>query len=324
MIRFIAGLFLLFGLCGAPLRAQQAPVGRFLTDSIEIGRPFRYSLTYNHRPTVDLIFPDTVSHFAPYRVETVETFTTKTTGTGSQAISRDSAVYTLVSFETDSAQLLRVPIRIISANDCTALYTAVDTVFLRSRLPLADSTGLHSFTLATETALTPLRQQFNYPLLISSLLVISVLSALFFILFQRPIQRLWWLNRLDRHYRRFQQQFNRLSRSINAQNATENANQAVILWKSYLEELDGQSYTSLTTSELADRFNEEKVTAALRDADLMIYGNVFLPQSQSSLQVLSDLAERIYQRRRSEMQAVTVKPTSATTETSEAPSSFTP
>ncbi|QKZ15878.1 hypothetical protein HU175_24100 [Spirosoma sp. KUDC1026] len=271
-----------------------------------------------------MIFPDTISHFAPYRVEDVATFTTQTTGTGAQAISRDSAVYTLVSFETDSIQLLRVPIRIISANDCTALYTAADTVFLRSRLPQTDSTGLHSFTLATETTLTPLRQQFNYPLLVSSLLVIGVLSTLLFILFRQPLQRLWWLSRLDRHYRRFQQQFNRLSRSINAQNAADNANQAVILWKSYLEELDGQSYTSLTTSELAERFNEEKVTAALRDADLMIYGNVFLSQSQSSLQVLSDLAERIYQRRRREMQSIAGQPTSAPPETSEASSALTP
>jgi hypothetical protein len=322
MIRFIACHFLLFSLFWTPLQAQRTPVGRFLTDSIEIGRPFRYSLTYLHRPTVDLIFPDTVSHFAPYRVENVETFTTKTTGTGSQAVSRDSAVYTLVSFETDSAQLLRVPIRIIHASDCTALFTAVDTVFLRSRIPLADSTGLRSFALATETTLTPLRQQFNYPLLISSVLAIAILGALLFFLFRRPIQRLWWLNRLDRHHRRFQQQFNRLSRSINAQNSTENANQAVILWKSYLEELDEQPYTSLTTSELVERFNNEQVTAALRDIDLMIYGNVFHPQSQSSLQVLSDLAQRIYQRRRSEVQSPVVKPASTKTNEATSPVSF--
>jgi hypothetical protein len=321
MIRFVVCLFLFLHVFWSPIQAQQMPVGRFLTDSIEIGRPFQYSLTYYHRPTVDLLFPDTVSHFSPYRVENVETFTTQTIGSGSTAISRDSAVYTLISFETDSAQLLQVPVRVIGNTDCTALFTAVDTVFLRSRLPAIDSAGVHSLTLATETSLTPLRQQFNYPLLVSSLLAVTVLATLFYFLFRRPVQRLWWLNRLDRHYRRFQQQFNRLSRSINAQNAAENANQAVVIWKRYLEELDERSYTSLTTSELAERFNEEHVTAALRDADLMIYGNVFLPQSQSSLQVLSDLADRIYQRRRSEAQSKMGLPPSITNETSE-PTSF--
>lgn len=284
--------------------AQSAIRGHFLTDSVELGRPFRYSLAYRHSPWVDVLFPDTAMNFLPYRVQKVDVYATQTTGTGATAISRDSAVYTLVSFETDSIQLLRVPIRIINDVDCTAVWSQTDTVFLRSKLASLrrDSTQSGTPTLATETKLAPLQQQFNYTALIKGLLLISVLAALLYGLFGRIIRRQWRLYQLNRRHIRFLRSYNQLSQRLNSFTASETANQAVILWKTYLEQLDRQPYVALTTPELAERVNDKRVTDALRETDRMIYGGTFSPQSQSALWTLRDVATQIYHRSRTRLQ----------------------
>lgn len=278
--------------------------GHFLTDSVEIGRPFHYALMYQHLPRVDVLFPDTAAHFLPYRVQKVDVFPTLTTGTGSMAVSRDSAVYTLVSFETDLTQLLRVPIRIIDDLDCTAHWTQTDTVFLRSKLPLSRPgvTRPMALTLATEIKLAPLQQQFNYSVLITSLLAIGATAVLLYGLFGRIIRRQWRLYQLNRRHIRFLSNYNQFSRHINSFTAPEVANQAVVMWKMYLEQLERQPYISLTTPELAERINDERVTDALREADRMIYGGTFSPQSQSALYILRDVATKTYHRSRDKLQ----------------------
>lgn len=291
-------------------RTQPLPVGRFLVDSIEIGRPFQYALTYRHPPTVEVLFPDTIQDFTPYRVEKVAVFTTQTTGSGFDAVSRDSAVYTLVSFETDSLQWLQVPVRLINATDCTALLTQTDTVFLRSRLTaiLSGSASPQSLTLATETQLAPLRQQFNYPVLAVGFLALSLAAGILYGIFGRTIRRQWRLYQINRRHIRFLRDYNRLSRGISADTAADTANQAVVLWKMYLEKLDRQPYASLTTPEIAERMNDERVTNALREADRMIYGGTFSPQSQPALRVLSDVATQAYHRSQARLQISAASP----------------
>lgn len=285
--------------------AQPAPVGRFLTDSIAIGRPFQYALTYRHSPTVDLLFPDTARYFAPYQVQKIAVFATRTTGMGAGAVSVDSAVYTLLSFETDSVQLLRVPIQLINPVDCTELFTPTDTVFLRSPLRSgpAGLTNPSSLTLATETALVPLQQQFNYPVLGMFVAGLTLVSVLLYGVFGRAVRRRWRLYQFNRRHQRFLGEFNHLIQRINADTAADAVNQAIISWKTYLEKIENRPYASLTTSEIAERVADERVTSALREADRMIYGGAFSAQSTQTLRVLSEVATQRYQHQRAGLQA---------------------
>ncbi|WP_232074062.1 hypothetical protein [Spirosoma aureum] len=294
--------------------AKPALKGQFLDDSIEIGRPFRYALTYRHPPSAEVLFPDTSRHFLPFRVKEISVSPTQTTGEGLAAISRDSAVYTLISFETDSVQLLQVPIRLINASDCTYLTTQVDTVFLRSKLilPGAGTAPTQSLTLASQTQLARLQQQFNYPVLGEVLLVATALLTLIYLLFGQSIRRQLRIYQLYQQHKRFLRNYARLSRSLNADTAPESANQAVILWKTYLEQLERQPYASLTTPEIADRTGDDRVADALREADRMIYGGTFSAQSPDALRVLRDVASQAYRRRRYVMQTSSVPATSAT------------
>ncbi|WP_338874527.1 hypothetical protein WBJ53_02810 [Spirosoma sp. SC4-14] len=286
---------------------QPSLKGQFLTDSIEIGRPFRYALTYRHPPTAEVLFPDTAYHFLPFRVKEVTVSPTLTTGEGKIAVSRDSAVYTLISFETDSVQLLQVPIRLVNANDCTVIMSQIDTVFLRTHLksPGSKSKFPKNLSLASETELAKLQQQFNYPVLGEVLLAAWALLTLIYLLFGRQMRRKWHLYQLYLHQKRFLRDYTKLSQQLSAENASEVANQAVIIWKTYLEELERQPYASLTTPEIAERTGDERVADALREADRMIYGGEFSGQAFDALRVLRTVAVQAYRRRRSSIQEAT-------------------
>ncbi|QDK83929.1 hypothetical protein EXU85_32315 [Spirosoma sp. KCTC 42546] len=271
---------------------------------------------------MDVLFPDTARHFAPYRVKSVAVFATQTTGVGFEAISRDSAVYTLVSFETDPIQLVRVPIRVINEADCTAQWTQTDTVFLRSKLSQAmlDSSGSVKSKLATNTNLATLQQQFNYLALALGLVSIALVSFAMYGLFGRAIRRQWRLYQLKRRHLTFLNDYNRLTRTINSYTAAEIANQAVIMWKLYLEQLDKQPYTSLTTPELAARIDDERITNALREADLMIYGGAYSPDSLPALRLLGEVATNAYHRSRARMQVPENPDSSTISQSAETPS----
>jgi len=302
-----------------PLRAQVAPAGRFLSDSIQIGRPFQYALVYRHQPTEEVLFPDTALHFAPYQVRQVTIFPTTTTGTIPDIVSRDSAVYTLISFETSPIQLLQVPIRIVNEADCTLIMTQPDTVFLRTSITAsaADTTRAVSTTLATNTDLIQLRQQFNYPVLIAVVTGLSMLLGLLYLLFGRWISRKVRLYQLYLKQVRFQRDYNQLIRNLNAETATTTTSQAVSVWKEYLGQLEGQSFASLTTTEIAERMADERVVDALREADRVIYGGAFSVQSQPALRLLRDVATQTYRRKREVLLANAVdQPTDRPTDSS--------
>ena len=305
VIRLLLLLFPLLLQAQPPVR-NTALTGRFLTDSVDIGRPLQYSLVYRHPATMDVLFPDTARNFTPYRVQKVAVFATQTTGSGAGAISRDSAVYTLVSFETDSVQLLKVPVRVIHQTDCTALWTQTDTVFLRSKLPvfaLTDSSrSMPAPELLTETSLAPLQQQFNYTALIAGFLLVSLLVLGLYGLLGRTISRYWQLFQLHQNHRRFLKEYNQITQSINSFSAPETARRAVMRWKEYLEQLDAQPYSSLTTPELADRMKDDRILNALREADRMIYGGSFSADSLPALRLLSNVATNRYQRYRTRSQ----------------------
>lgn len=281
------------------------PTGRFLTDTIEVGRPFQYALSFWHRSGEDVFFPDTGRSFAPFRVLAIALFPTRTRYTGTpDAISLDSAVYTLVSFNVAAMQSLQVPVRMTNGPDSVVLLATPDTVFLRSHLALPSPPG--AFSLVSETTVVPLRQQFNYPYLVLALLTLLAVLGIIYGLFNRPIRRQWRLYQLDQRHVRFLRDFNRLARGIDAITVADVANQAIVRWKTYLERMERQPYSSLTSREIADRFSDDQLTDALREADQMIYGGTFSEQSPAALRVLREVADRVYQARRGVLRQKTI------------------
>ena len=283
-------LFLFFALLTTPALAQ--PVGRFLDDTIEIGRPFRYALTVRHRFTQDVFYPDTARQFAPFLVRSMAIFPTKTTG----SISVDSAIYTLVSFEVSRARVLQVPIYIATGADCTALLSAPDTVFLRSTV-LATARP-DTLQLAADAVLIPLPQEFNYAYLALAVGAMGVLAAAIYILFGQLLRQRWQRFVLARQHLRFLTAYNKIIRSLGPESTGETTNQVIVNWKKYLESLEKKPYSSLTSREIADRIGDDRLADALHETDRMIYGGSFTDQSPLAMRVLREVAVAAYKRRR--------------------------
>ena len=297
-------IWLSSGLLAGSVSAQSISKldGHFLDDTLEIGRPVRYSLSWRHSPTQDAIFPDTARAFAPFLVRDVVLFPTET----QQSISRDSAVYTLVSFVTAPAQTLRVPVQLVSQTDCTRLWSGTDTIRLRSQLQTARPDTL---VLATDTTVKPLRQQLNYPVLAAVLLGIAAGAALSYALFGRLIAQRLRLYRFAQRHNVFRRSYDRLTGGIRVETAGEAANQALILWRGYLQYLQDEPFNSLTSREIIGQLqktgvmpvNDEQLAQALYETDRVIYGGAFSDQSALSLQLLRGVAIALYHRRRERM-----------------------
>ncbi|RRB10811.1 hypothetical protein [Larkinella knui] len=277
----------------------QPPKGVFLTDTIEIGKPFQYSLSIRHRPRIDVLFPDTARHFSPFLVRDISIFSTKTDARGSL----DSSVYTLVSFETRPTQTLRVPVFLLrTPTDSTVVFSNVDTIQLRERIQTQRPDTLR---LSTDMAVVALQQQMNYPLLMTILVGLCLLAGILFLFFGRSIRTRIRRYQLYRQYLDFQRSFNRLTRGIGPETAHEDAGRAVVIWKKYMEQLERKPFTSLTTREIVESVQDNRLADALKEIDGVIYGSVYSDQTQQSLRILNEVADSAYRRSSVQLQDVT-------------------
>jgi hypothetical protein len=271
------------------------PEGHFLADTQEVGRPVRYVLSWQHSSLQDGIFPDTARDFAPFLVRNMAVFATNT----QNGISRDSAVYTLVSFETSPTQTLRVPVQLVGPTDCTQLWSGTDTIWLRSQLQTARPDTL---ALATETTVKPLRQQLNYPVLAVVLLAITLVFTVLYALFGRLVMQRLQRYRFAQRHKTFRRNYDRLTGGIRAETAAETAKQALIIWCDYLQYLVNEPFNALTTREIVAQLqktgvvavDDEELAEALRETDRIIYGGAFSNQSTVSLRFLRGIAVALY------------------------------
>lgn len=292
--KFMLFIFLFANsLPGSPAYCQQVkPKGAFLTDSIEIGRPFFYSLTYLHSPGKEVFFPDTSFNFLPFDFISKKSFTSITDEKG--ALTLDSAVYQLVSFDVAPFQALRVPVYIYQKKDCTAVYTETDTIFVRSSNRVAEELNV----LKQETNLIPLSSEFNFSILMGSFaLVVGIFGAIYWV-FGKDIYKQWQLIKLQRRHLEYIRSFNRLLRSAREKNNIKDAEKAIIVWKNYLERLEKKPFATYTTREIMDNMPDDSLADALKNMDGIIYGQVKSSNMDVFLEVLKTGATRIYRMKR--------------------------
>ncbi len=300
-VRFVYCFFVLaLGLFGGvpfslTLAQTPKPVGKFLTDTVEVGKPFSYAFSFLHASETDVFFPDSTFDFSPFDFVDQEYFTTRTDSLGSL----DSTVYRLVSFDVSAEQTFRLPVYMLATRDCTAVYAETDTVYLQSALP--PGVRLDTLRLRPETGVALLRRQFDYPVFMAFILSAGLLFLAVYWLFSREISRQWRIFQLQRQHRDFVRTFARLNRTARERDSTEEAEKAVVVWKDYLEAIEKKPFATYTTREIVDNIPDEALEGALKTMDRIIYGQVKSKKMAPSLEVLKNVAQRIYQRQRLEI-----------------------
>lgn len=280
----------------AQIPSWTPPKGKFLSDSVKVGLPVKYALSYRHKATADVFFPDSAYNFAPFEMVKREYFNTVTDQNGSL----DSVVYTLISFEVTSVQELSLPVYVRAKRDCTRVFAPMDYVILNSIIN--PNVSIDSLSLKKDTRLIPIAQQVNFPLIFLIIIGLLLITGMVFWFFGKPIRRQIRLFNFKRRYDDFRKLFQRLSRGTeDAKKRLENIEKAVVLWKKYIERIENKPFTTFTTKEILDNLKDNRLSDALREIDATVYGGVYSSKTIASLQVLQELAEGLYRERRLEM-----------------------
>ena len=293
----LALMVVLYTICLAPICAQSdKPKGKFLTDSIEIGKPFLYALSFRHSPDKEVFFPDTSFNYSPFEVLSRRSFTSATDAASKATL--DSAIYQLVTFDVSQAQVLSVPIFIYARGDCTAVFTNKDSIFLKKKNldPITNNEALKP-----EIALAPLRSEFNFSMLLGYLgLAIGLIGAIYWV-FGKDIYKQWRLIKLQRRHLEYLRSFNKLLRNAREKNNIKDAENAIIVWKNYLERLEKKPFATYTTREIMDNMPDDSLADALKNMDGIIYGQVKSNTMHVFLEVLKTGATKLYRTKRREI-----------------------
>ena len=291
-------LLILFSLlafyCWPRVASAQRPKGYFFSDSIEIGKPFKYALSFRHSPKLEVFFPDSSADFRPFEVISQAYFPTETNATGSL----DSAIYTLISFDLKKTQVLSVPVWVLNGRDCTAVYSDNDSIKLHE---LIRGDAVDSLRLEADTQIVPLRNQTNFPLVLLISLLLILIGTGVYLLFGEALTRQWELYQMFLRNREFKRSFIRFTRDINGAKGIESAEKTVVLWKVYMQRLEYKPYATYTTKEIIDSLPDEQLADALKSIDGVIYGGVSSRNTADSLNILRDIADQSYRKKRIEL-----------------------
>jgi hypothetical protein len=280
----------------AQIPSWTPPKGKFLSDSVKVGLPVKYALSYRHKATADVFFPDSAYNFTPFEMIRREYFNTVTDQNGSL----DSVVYTLISFEVTPVQELSLPVYVRAKRDCTRVFAPMDYVVLNSIIK--PNTNIDTLSLKKDTRLIPIAQQVNFPLIFLIIIGLLLITGMVFWFFGKPIRRQVRLFNFKRRYDDFRKLFQRLSRGTDdAKKRLENIEKAVVLWKKYIERIENKPFTTFTTKEILDNLKDNRLSDALREIDATVYGGVYSSKTIASLQVLQELAEGLYRERRMDL-----------------------
>lgn len=285
----VSKLFIVYCLLLTFNCTAQRPVGRFLTDSVQIGKPIEYALSFRHLPNQEVFFPDTTYNYYPFELKRRDFFPTNT----ENGISVDSVIYTLETFDINKIQGLALPIYLLTKKDCTSVFSLRDSVFLKEYI----GTDLNQ-SLKTNTKAAPIQLQVDYPRVVIFLLGLLFVSGLIYTFFGKAISKQYNLFLFTRRHKDFVSNYKKMVRGT--LNDT-NISRALVLWKNHLEWLEKRPYSSYTTKEIIEKIPSERLSEALKDVDSAIYGGILSTQMPFAMNVLLDTAVEIYKNRRVEL-----------------------
>lgn len=257
-------------LSGTCLNAQALkPDGHFQADSIKVGEPATYTLSFRYPRDLEVVFPDENENYAPFEYLDRQFFPTRT----DSLYSFDSVVYQITTFELDSIQSLALPVYIVSKDkkgepDSTAIYADADSVFLQRLITQAPD----SLNLKANTEYRLVDLQFNYPYLLIVIVAFILLVVLVYVIFGKKIRRQWKIYRLKKDNKNFHEQFNSAVAALKSTPSRHHLEETLVIWKRYMERLDHIPYTKLTTKEIVQLPSGELLQENLRAIDRSIYG----------------------------------------------------
>lgn len=274
--------------------------GSFSKDSLKMGKHIPFKVVFVHQYDKEVIFADSTYNFKPFEWVKTEAFPTQTT---SEGIATDSAIYWLRTFELDTIQSLKLPVFVLNQNtgDTLKYFTEVstkETDFVLAQDTLERMLREDDITFYKNTTFIDIPRFTNYPLYGLAFVVLVVAIVLFFVFFGESIRRSYRLKRLQRQHEKFIQEYANQLGSIENPEATDHT---LGMWKSYIEKLKNEPFTTYTSSEIARLTKNEALGQNLKVIDRAIYGGQIDKNTELALQNLKNYAINIFEKRLAEL-----------------------
>lgn len=283
--------FKLFGIIlmifSASFCQEMTVKGAFVQDSLRIGEPIEYWLSATYPDKYDLVLPDSNFNFSPFEFSNRQYF--ETTSKSGQAI--DSVIYSLQSFEIDSTQYLNLPALLILNRDTMESRSPIDSITLIHLVPVANDT----VRLITNTELQGLPRQVNSPLLMIIGGGLILISLFILLIFGKKIRKHFKLKRLEKSHSFFVEQMDRYIGELKNVGESAVAENAINLWKGYIEKVENRPFTKLTSKEITQISFAEELIDPLKAVDRCVYGKLDSEKVYHDFQHLEDFAKNRYE-----------------------------
>ncbi len=269
------------------LACAQKPRLTFLNDSIGLGDIVRVSLVFEHRPDVEVFFPNNGAYFRPFEFMSFKAFPTVTSDT----LSKDSTVYALKLFKVESEQKLQLPVWLMSDGDSMSVYSNRDTLYLKEMI---SKENLSNEKLESSVNYKFAQEDEGWKVWqLVSLGVVGLLT-LTTLLFRVQIFRWYRQYQFRKRQRDFKDKFRKfMSREADHETLQE----ANSLWRSHMEWIEDKPYTSMSSVEIEKLHEDDKVSQALREIESSLFGGQKSDRINLALHILFTFANERYRER---------------------------
>lgn len=253
----------------------------FLEKDIKIGDSIKLVSIINYPKEIELIQPDSSFQFFPFSFVKKENFESKL----NERIISDSSLYILRSFEIDSIQSIRLNSFILNGKDCLEISSNYDTVYFKSLVNNTDqkvkkNMSFNEILLIINT----------YKLLLYSIVFICLILAVY-LLFRKKIIAYFRKRKVLKSYALFNKEFEKIKKQFKTNADKNNLEKIILIWKRYIEKLTSIPYSSMTTKEIIDFFDNENLIKSLKYIDEMIYSDKLIEMDKFSFKYLLDYAD---------------------------------
>jgi hypothetical protein len=263
----ITGIILGLAIFGTQTLSQEVSVaGIFLKDTIKVGEEVPYSLSVSYPRAYNLIFPDSTYDFSPFEYHDRTYYKT----ISDSITSFDSVVYYLSTFEIDTVQYLQLPVFINQEEDSAAIYTSQDSVNLYHIIQVMPD----SVKLIENTSFIEIANRFNYPIFLLAVGIVLIFIIIGLMFFGKRLRRWIRILIMKRNHKRFINRFYLRLSGIRDNRPGVEPEEILTEWKRYMEKLEIEPYTKLTTKELISLHADQRLKDNLRSIDRYIYGAI--------------------------------------------------
>lgn len=269
----------------------QTPKAKFSSDSVRVGNEIQLTMSYLHSSKSDIVFPDSTFDFSPFQFLSSAYFETHTLG----GKSLDSVVYTLVTYNLDSVLSIQPFIKNLSTGQ--RIYADTAKVYLQSMIKEKD---LHTASAKETLEVLQVSKDFNVTKLgyyVLGVLFIGLGIVFFFGDWILLKYRLW---KFAQYHKRFVVDFKKKS---TRPKDVKNIHSALSDWKAYMEWLENQPVSTMSTSEIAELYSDSRLESALKMFDSAIFGGVISDQLPFAYHILLDFSVKRYKAEKKSLSA---------------------